>query len=296
MRHSRRWRYAGEYVLVRALLGAMDTLPDGVACALGQRLGRCCYYLDRPRRRVAIDNILRAGIAPDPGAAAVIARRSFEHFGRSLVEALTLERRFDPACPADNLVEDIHPDTRALFDDPERGLILVSGHVGNWEAAARIVATRKPVAAIASRIKNPRIDRLIHERRPTDQLTLIPKRSTDLGRLLKVIKERQILAMLVDQYGRDRGALVDFFGVPARTHASPAMLHLITRAPVCFGACLREPDGRLRITAPAPLTHPPSGNREADVHAILSHLNRHLEDVIRAYPEQYLWAHRRWRD
>jgi len=89
--------------------------------------------------------------------------------------------------------------------------------------------------------------------------------------------------------------MVDFFGVPASTHTSPALLHLVTRAPLSFGYCLRTGRMAYKMVALAPIRHEPTGNKEKDVRAVLQTIHRCLEDAIRAHPEQYLWAHRRWR-
>ncbi len=296
MANSRRARYAAEYALARGLLSISDAIPMSCARRIGRGLGRFFFAVERHRRHVAIDNILRTQVAGSRDEATAIARRSFEHFGEILVEALRTDQCFDPDQPGDWIIDAVHPQTRELLDNPDQGFILASGHIGNWESAAQIVSCWKPVSAIAGKIKNPHMERFLKSRRPRQNLTLLPKRGTDLGRFLNVLKRREILALLIDQYGRARGSMVDFFGIPARTHASPAMLHLITRAPICFGACLREPDGRFRLFAPAPIRHEPTGDRTADVNAILLTLNHHLEAVIREYPDQYLWAHRRWRE
>jgi KDO2-lipid IV(A) lauroyltransferase len=120
-------------------------------------------------------------------------------------------------------------------------------------------------------------------------------RDADAGRFLSVLKAGEILALLVDQYAKGQPTMVDFFGIPASTHPSPALLHLVTRKPLCFGYCLRTGPMRFRLVAGQPISFKPTGNRENDVQAILLELNHLLENAIRETPDQYLWAHRRWR-
>ena len=105
-----------------------------------------------------------------------------------------------------------------------------------------------------------------------------------------------MLAILLDQHARKGGVVVDFFGRPASTHRSAAVLHLATGAPLCFGACIRTGPMKFRIRLAALIRHTSTGNHKQDVQSILERLTHELEARIRTDPEQYLWAHRRWRD
>ena len=116
------------------------------------------------------------------------------------------------------------------------------------------------------------------------------------GRFLSALKEGDILALLVDQHARAGGMQIEFFGTPASSYTTAALLHLITGAPLCFGYCLGLGDMHFRMIAGAPIQHEPTGNRKADVQAIMERVNHELEQAIRADPQQYLWAHRRWRE
>ena len=88
---------------------------------------------------------------------------------------------------------------------------------------------------------------------------------------------------------------VDFFGHPAQTHTSAALLHLVAKAPLCFAACWRTGPMSFELETSPPIKHERTGKKDNDIRAILEELNHHLEGMIRRHPEQYLWAHRRWR-
>ena len=143
-------------------------------------------------------------------------------------------------------------------------------------------------------MNNPYTDALMKKRKPRNAFTLTPKHSANMGRLLKTLRSGNILALLTDQHAR-HGMMVDFFGISASTHTSHAMLHLITKTPMCFGYCVKTGPMQFMLKASLPITVPRTGKRDEDVRGILEQLSRELETAIRAYPEQYLWAHRRWR-
>ena len=90
--------------------------------------------------------------------------------------------------------------------------------------------------------------------------------------------------------------MVEFFGHEASTHTAIALLHLITRIPICFGCCRRT--GPVSVTSSrltGPFRFERTGDKESDVRQILAALNGELESVIRQDPTQYMWAHRRWK-
>jgi KDO2-lipid IV(A) lauroyltransferase len=84
-------------------------------------------------------------------------------------------------------------------------------------------------------------------------------------------------------------------GRPASTHTSPARLHLKTGAPIIAGAFIRVGLFQYRMVTAEPIRFAPTGDKEQDIAMLTTEINRRLEAVIRRYPEQYLWAHKRWR-
>ncbi len=289
-------RHLLEYLLLRSVLAAVDGLPFAGAGFLARRLADLWWAVDFPRRRIARDNILRSGIETDAGRARTLSRRSAEHMGMVVIESLKSAEVLDDDRRRDHLRLEIAPDVTAVLEDPEQGLIMASGHFGNWEIAAQLLSRYKPVAGITRAMNNPRVEELIQRRKPRYRFHPIPKYAADPKRFLSVLGSGEILALLTDQHARTGGVPVDFFGHPATTYTTAAMLHLVARVPLCFAACRRTAPMRFEITTSPLIHHPPTGNKKRDVHAILTTLNQHLEAVIRKAPDQYLWGHRRWRD
>jgi KDO2-lipid IV(A) lauroyltransferase len=290
-----RLRYLIEYAALRLLLGLADILPYAPLERFFSGLAHLWFILDVRRRRIAVDNLLKSGLAPDSREARRLAGESFRHFAVLVLESLKCDRVLNESNWRESVEMDIPAETMALLEDPARGVILVSGHLGNWEVAAQLVSFMKPIVGIARNFDNPYTNRLMASRKPRNRYRLTPKHDMDMGRLISVVRHGEILAILIDQHARVGGMKIDFFGRPASTHTSPAMLHLITRIPIVFGYCLRIGPMRYRFKAMAPIIQKPTGNREADTRRLLETLTRALEQAVKEAPGQYLWAHRRWR-
>lgn len=288
-------RHRLEWLAASLGLAVIDSLSYSGGYRLADSLGAIGFVLLRNRRRTAIDNVIKSGIASRPSDAKRIARASFQHFTRVVVESLQSSRIFKSDDWHQHVRLDISEEARIALETPGAGLILASGHLGNWEIAAQVLSEFKPVVGITRDMNNPYTDAMMKARKPRNQFRLEPKHSMSQTRFISVLKAGEALAILFDQHARDRGVVLDFLGRPASCHTSIALLHLITRAPICFGSCIRTGPMQFTVTASTPIRHVPTGDKAADIRAILGQLNRQLETAIHANPDQYLWAHRRWR-
>ena len=269
--------------------------PISVCIAIAHAIGDCVWLCFPGRRRIAIDNILAAGVETDRRLASRLARKVFRQFVRVVVESIKSDAYFERHSWQQCIEWKVPPAVDALLADPKRGVILASGHLGNWEIAAQVLSHRKPVLGITRRMNNPYVDALMLRRKPRNRFETTPKRDADLGRLMGALRDGKVLAIMIDQNAKERGMLVDFFGRPASSHTAIALLHLVTKAPIVFGYCTERTPMRFEFRATGPFSFTPTGDKQADVRRILEHLNRELEAAVRACPDEYLWGHRRWR-
>lgn len=287
-----------EYLALRLADQVYRLVPARHAYALGACVAARAFPLFRLRRRIAVDNILCAGITEDPDEADRIARRAFGHLAGHLFEALKVGQ----VVTAENWREHI------IFDGPAESfdlllerldvpIMILSGHLGVWEAAVTIVSFTRPMIAVARKMNNPFVERFLKEHHFRGAITIVPKKKGFAPGVLRQWKETgAAMTLVMDQHaGKKQGVMVDFMGRPASTHTSPARLHLKTGAPILAGAFVREGPFRYRMVTGTPIRFNPTGNKERDVADLLGEINRRLEAVIRRYPEQYLWAHKRWR-
>lgn len=172
-----------------------------------------------------------------------------------------------------------------------RGVLIATGHLGNWELSAFAHAwLTAPMSMVVRPLDNPWIDRLIQRRRELSGNRCIGKR--DRARpILKALAANQAVGILIDHnWTADSGVFVDFFGAPACTDAGFAKLAALSGAPVVPGFALwSEAERRyvLRFYPPVPI----DGDAARDTAALASV----FEAIVREHPAEWLWIHRRWK-
>ena len=288
-----------EYLAIRLVCRLYDLIPAHKAYDLGAAVTASVYPLFRTRRRIAIDNILKANITNDPQEADRIARKAFGHLAGHICEAL----KVGEIVTADNWREHIRFEGPAaswkmLMESPGVPIMILSGHHGTWEAAVSIISFTRPMIAVARKMNNPFVERFLKQHHFRGAITIVPKQMGFTPNVLREWKDKgAAMTLVMDQHaGPKQGVTVNFMGRPASTHTSPARLHLKTGAPIIAGAFIRDAAFQYRmVTTSAPIVFKPTGDKDKDIADLLTEINKRIEDVIRLYPEQYLWAHKRWR-
>ncbi len=287
-----------QYLLIRFAGLLYGMVPASKAYNIGRTFTGLFYPLLRKRRAVAIDNILKAKITDSPEEADRIARRAFAHLGGHLCEAFKVGR----VVHRDNWREHISYECPKsahdlLFKELEQPFILLTAHLGTWEAAVSILPFVRPMIAIARKMNNPLVESFMRKNHFRGDVTIIDKnKGFTSGALKEWKRSAAALTIVMDQHaGRKTGMAVDFMGRQAITHTSPARLHLRSGMPVIVGAVIREGPFKYKLVGGEPIRFKPTDNRDADIKELLTLFNLRLEKIIRQYPEQYLWAHNRWR-
>jgi KDO2-lipid IV(A) lauroyltransferase len=276
------------------VVGALGTLDWDRAGNIGARIGALGYRPLGIRRRVVERQIAAAFPGLDDGDVRRIARAAYEHLGRASIETAMLAR-LEP-----NAVLDLFEgaDGWSAVEDAlalGRGLIFVTGHLGNWELGGAYLAARGvPLDAIARRMSNPLFDRYLTETRSHIGMVVVHDADA-VRRTPRSLRENRAVAFLADQGVLGLAStFVPFFGRPAKTPRGPAVFALRLGVPVVFGTAVRQPGGKYRI-AFEPVAVTDTGDRDRDVDAIVARYTAALERWVRRYPEQYFWHHRRWR-
>lgn len=283
-----------EYGALRALIGTLGALRWERAVRAGARLGALGYRPFGIRRGVVERQIAAALPELAPPEVRRIARGAFEHLGRVTVETALLSR----------LDRD---EVLALFEEVQgwdlvqallargRGLIMVTGHLGNWELGGAWLAARGVrLDVVVRRMGNPLFDGYLARTRDRLGMTVVRDRDA-VRRTPRTLKGGGAVALLTDQAGLNLAStFVPFFGRPAKTPRGPAVFALRLGVPMVFGAAIRQPTGRYRMGFEEILVEN-SGDRERDVDRVVERYTEVLERWVRATPEQYFWHHRRWK-
>ena len=287
-------RHRVQYGAMRTVLGALDLLSWKRAAALGERLGTLGYKPLGVRRKVVERQIAAAFPGLDEAEVLRIARESYAHLGRTTIETALLG-----TLPSDAVLD--------LFEGVDnwscveramsagKGLIFVTGHLGNWELGGAYLAARGVgLDVVVRNQENPLFDAYLNRTRERLGMTIV-RDSEAVRRTPRSLKAGRAIAFLSDQGVLGLAStFVPFFGRPAKTPRGPAVFALRLKVPVVFGTALRQPSGRYRFSF-EPVTVQDTGNRERDVDAVVAEYTKTLERWVRKAPEQYFWHHRRWK-
>lgn len=285
-----------EYIPLRLAIGFVDIIPMRVAFAISKFVGILSWCVLYNRRKLAINNVLLAGITTDEKEATRIAKESFVSFSKLTVESLLATKLITNDTFYEHIdVSDVTEEQEKILKDPKQGVILCSAHLGNWEVSGHSISFWKRLIAVARTLDNPYAQRLLEKRNPRRNIEIVAKNSADKGALLRPLKNGMLLGLIADQHATSHSVEVDFMGHPAKTVTSVARLHLATRCPIICGVFVRVGVMKFKFLATGPFNFTPSGDKNADVLNITQIMSKELEKFIRQYPEQYLWAHKRWR-
>ena len=285
-------RHRLEYLLLTALTAAGRRLSDDAAARIGEVIGRLGYRPLGIRCRVVEDNLRLAFPDRDEAWIRETARATYAHFGREFMAMLRLAGSSREEVLARTEVEGIDALRRAL--DAGRGVVLVTGHLGNWEIGGASLAARGiPLDAVAQRQANPLFDQAINAARERLGMGLI-ERSRAPRLALRALRAGRVVAFVADQDARRAGFFVPFFGRPASTHRGPAVLALRAGAPLFFASVYRGPDGRYYGRTEEVLVER-DGPADEVAYRLTAAFTARLEAAIQRAPEQYFWFHRRWK-
>ncbi|MFN7999253.1 MAG: lysophospholipid acyltransferase family protein [Bryobacteraceae bacterium] len=278
-----------EYWIALVVVGSLRRAPLPAAKALARGYTRL-LDLALPRlRQVAFANLAMA--LPEQGATE--HRRIVDGVFRSIARLLVTFARFQDI-DAKNVKSWIRYEGYEHFEQARekgRGVLFATAHLGNWELSAFAHALLSaPMNVVVRPLDNPKIDALVETRRTHSGNRLIGKREYARG-ILKALRDNEAVGILVDQNASlEEGTFVDFFGVPACAGTGFAKLAARSGAAVIPGFALwieQEKRYVLRFYPPLEVT--------GDVDQDTRELHRRLETVIREFPDQWLWIHRRWK-
>jgi Kdo2-lipid IVA lauroyltransferase/acyltransferase len=248
----------------------------------------------RRRRQIALDNLALAYPALPLRARARLARHASQHLGMTLIElARVLTRPLEQTLGrirldgAEHLTAAMRTHGRAL---------MLTAHLGNWELlAAAHRLTGFPLSIVVRPLDAPWLDTLADRLRRSTGVELIDKRGA-LRPVLDALRRGRMIGILMDQNAaRREGVFVDFFGRPASTSRSIAVLALRTRTPVVPIFARRGPDGCHTVLIHPALALPETNGSDAAVVELTARCTAAIERAIREAPEQWLWSHDRWR-
>lgn len=283
-----------EYYALRAVVGILHAVPWSVAGKVGEQLGTLGYSPLKIRKRVVERQIAAAFPELSNDEVRVLSRRAYKHLGRSSVETALL-----PSLERQKILDLVESTSGfELIEDAVaagKGVILITGHLGNWELAGAYVAARGvPLDAIVRGQSNPLFEAYINQTRAAIGMNVVHDQDA-VRRTPRAFREGRAVAFVADQGVRGLAStFVPFFGRPAKTPRGAAVFAMRYKIPTLFVAVIRQPSGRYHVGVEA-IPIEDTGDRDRDVDTIVARYTAVLERWVRSAPDQYFWHHRRWR-
>lgn len=263
--------------------------------AFGAALGGLVWALGI-RRRVVLENLRLAFPDDTEEKRREIARRTYRNLGRMIPDFLRV-----PSLPKAELERIFVYDGWERFEQAMasgRGVIACTGHFGNFDLLAAAHTLRGvPITMISRPMGKSGANDLWRKARLRAGVEdLVVRRGETLKAATRSLKAGRVLGYVIDQnQSRDHAIFPTFFGVPAATAPTPAILARRTGAAVLFVLSVPMGDGRHRVILEGPLAMPDTGDREKDVLRFMQDLNDRLERWVRLHPDRWYWLHRRWK-
>jgi len=283
--------------LFRAILHSLSLIPDFILSALGVLGGRIAYRLDRRHIRIGLKNLEIAFPEKNETDRRQILRDSYINLGRSAAEYIRLGGFFYRRLKKRTAYRGLPHFARAVRSNPGKGVLILTGHFGNFELLLAGHALRGYQISLVHHtqrfLAGDALMTYIRERAGVD---IIRKHSAARA-VLRALKEGDQIGIPFDQNAeRSEAVFVPFFGEQAATAGAVARLAMISQAPVVPVFMFRQPDQRnhlMTIHEAIPVQR--TGDVEADVIENTRRFVKAIEDAVRAHPDQFLWVHRRFR-
>lgn len=261
---------------------------------LSNILGSLAWVAIPARRRYAVESVKRH-LGVDESRARAIAAASFRNNFCSFIEA-ALVHNFPPYGNR-NLIP---PDKNfAALAQEQRPVVAVTAHIGGWELLAGIqdyVKQGAPRAIVVRNQKNRALNRLIFDMRSSSGGAVVGHRNA-APTLTKVLRQNGVTAFLVDHNAlRSEAIFINFLGEQASVNIGPAMLALRGKAMVYPIFLIRRPGYVYEVITRQPLDSAALEGCIADrVRQIAEFYTKAVEEIVREYPEQWMWMHERWK-
>jgi KDO2-lipid IV(A) lauroyltransferase len=291
-----------EFFFFRLAMNVVKILPLWFCFKIATLGGRLFFIFDKRHRNRTIQHLLHAGVVKTKAEAVALTSRNFIHFAKVGLEIFKCRQLMTRKNIANILTISGSEQSKNLFfsqTGKSESAIVICAHFGNWEAAGQgiTITSGIPLLSVMRPFDNPKIGDYINSRREGHAHEVVAKKGA-IRPLLVAIKKGYSIAIMADQHaGESEGVVVDFFGHPASTHSSPALLHLKTGVPILVLMPRRVSDDfKFEFILSDPIMHKPTEDKEKDIREITQKFTSEIEKSVRMYPEQWLWAHRRWLD
>lgn len=269
-------------------------LPEGLKVSIGKIIGLFLMFLSSKRRRITYSNIKNSNLELNEIEINRIVKESYQNLGITLVELLTIDKYdFNSHTPK---VKFKNIELIKEVKKRGKGVILLSGHFGNWEllAYSAAILLKEPLHIVVKYQMNPYTDYYLRNLRRRGGNQLIDMKKAGIN-LVKILKSNGIIAMLSDQRaGKNEGLDLPFLSKTARTYKAPAVLALKFNTPIVIGFAIRDKNNNYNVEL-VELKHSDLENDDNGIEILTKRYLELLELEISKNPGHWAWQHKRWK-
>jgi KDO2-lipid IV(A) lauroyltransferase len=262
----------------------------------GELLGLLLYHVWKSRRTIAVSNLRQCtdlGVLSLSRCPEEVIKDNFRSIGRSFMEIVKIYYGTGRSILEKTVIKGIDNFEKARAKG--KGVLLITGHCGNWELLA-ILASYKvfPISVVVRPLNNPYLNTFMVKARSRFGNRVIDKKGA-LRAILTTLKGNGVVGILMDQAVMpDEGYVINFLGKGAWTTKMPALLARKTGAPAVPAFIRRTREGH-EITVHPEVVLSSHSDQEEAVKEDTERFSGFIEDYIRENPSQWLWMHRRWK-
>jgi len=288
-------KYSLLVVVIKIVLFTVRVLPRKVSMKLLGGLGALVFRILKEERNKAINNLnIAYGREKSQREIRAMAREVFVNLGKSGAEFAIRMGQKKP----EKFFEDLEVRGREHLEEAMkkgRGVLALVNHMGCWEGTALALPMLGiPTYAIGKKLGNEKLNTLLFESRGKKGVQTLA-RGSSYKTMLRVLKENNLLGILIDQDTDVRGVFVDFYGKPAHTPIGGAMLAMDSGAPVLPMFYIKKDDDTYEFIIEQEIPLVETGNRRRDMAENTHLFHAVIEKYIKKYPTQWVWFHNRWK-
>jgi len=285
-----------QYLALRLAAMTVHSWPIALDLRIADFVGSVMYRVDRKHRERAIGNLRRSFPEMPTHKIERLAEESVQHMCRLAVETVSTTRLIHIHTFAQHVEFVNFTQTLELMLRRNQGLIMLTGHFGNWEILGYVLATLGfPTTSIARPLDNQYMSHWLFDVRERTGQRIIAKKGA-VEEVTGVLEQKGVVGFIADQNAGSKGMFVDFFGRKASTYKSIGLLAMQYNVPVIIGFARRTAKPFHFQVGAQDIIYPQDWQAQDEpLRYITQRYTTAIEDMVRKDPAQYLWVHRRWK-
>lgn len=278
-----------EFALFRVIRWLLMLFPYRISLKLMESLFRWGGYYLGIRREVGVKNLKK--VFPE------MSRRNIRNTLMEMYRQLGITAAETYLADQEKLYSQIRlkdwQNLETAFSK-NKGVLLASLHMGNWELGGRYIGRHHPLGVIYKKLRNGLFDDYTNQDREKCGIVMIPKKKA-LKMIMKLLDQKYVVTIMIDQNAGKMGVLTNFLGHPASTFQGIARIAIKTGSPIVPGVAYRDEDDKNVLSFEEMILPDQYDNSPESVKELTERVSHCLEKYILKYPAQWFWVHRRWR-